>query len=66
MLFEVGQIEAGSTLNFYEGNTDLLHVLLGKTIDGLDEILTERLYFTILDCVTDMYRKNVKYKSGIG
>ena len=66
MLAEVRQIELAANLNFTDGNTDLLYVLLGKSITGLDENLAERLYFTVLDGIADMYRKNVKYKSGIG
>ena len=65
-LSEVRQIEVDSNLNFTDGNIDLLYVLLGKSITNLDENHSERLYLTVLDGIADMYRKNVKYKSGIG
>ena len=49
-----------------DGSSDMLYILLGRTVDGLDEESSERLSVIVLEYVTEMYRKNVKLKSGIG
>ena len=66
MLNEIRQIDNGENLILNEGRTDLLYVLLGKTVTGLDVEVLEKLCFIVLDGVSDIYRKNVKLKGGIG
>ena len=66
MINEINMIEAGQVPILNDNRTDMLYTILGRSVEGLNIECTERLCMIVLEYVADMYRKNVKSKSGIG
>ena len=66
MLDTINRLECDTRPILNDGDIDMLYILLGRTVDRLNEEYSERLCLIVLEYVTEMYRKNVKLKSGIG
>ena len=60
------EIEDGSSALFFENSTDMFYTLLGKSHENLSDAKKERIWLIFLIFVSTIYRKNLKYKSGIG
>ena len=66
MINEINMIEGDHMPILNDNKNDILYTILGKSVEGLGMESTEKLCLIVLDCVAEMYRKNVKSKSGIG
>ena len=66
MLNEISQINDDIDQVLFDNNSDMLYTILGKPHIGLDDEHMMAVWLIILKYISIMYKRNVKFKSGIG
>ena len=66
MVEKINEVEDNADFDLNECNVDMLYILLGRTVDGLNETQMEDIWLFALEFVYSMYREIVKHRRGIG
>ena len=66
MFREIGVICDEFGFEVFDNSYDMLYTILGRPHVDLSENHMEKIWLVILKSVSVMYKKNMKYKRGIG
>ena len=66
MLISISEVDESIDQALADTDKDLLYIILGGTIDGLCDVLLEKIRIIILNSVYIMYMKNSQEKRGVG
>ena len=65
MFESTNEVEVSADFILNECNVDVLYILLGRMVDGLDEVQMEKIWLIALEFVSAMYKGIVKYRRGM-